>query len=274
MTLTLGIPSLGISPSLIRVLRTAVKLSIVDEILVGINPGSGDLSTLEEFRADGRVRIVMHKKNLGLHGNFRSLVQMATSDFFLWHCIDDQISTSLINQSQFWRDSEIKLYIPSWVWSEYDPETLSFDDKTTVQGVYPSLKSPKEIIRSAIYAEPSWIFGIWNTKYLKSIFPTHDFDWLDVYLLQRVVLDLGVSVCEVADPTIIGTWHWANKIPHAVNGIRHNPARALLYQFRIAPRIVFIYPPGIRLCISRAKSLVIQSKKMNALLKNERSEHA
>lgn len=189
MSYSVAIPSRGVNPSLIRVLSDALKVDGVEEILVGINPdGSKYDFLLEPYLNNSKIKFFRHKEDLGLYGNFRLLLHQSRNRYFSWLCTDDQISPSileLLNQAQ---KNSSNLVIPTWIWAEYYPDTLSFSMDDAKPGNYPNISSSDSTLKSIIYCEPSWIFGVWRTEYLQSIFPDASFDWLDTYLLQKVLL--------------------------------------------------------------------------------------
>jgi hypothetical protein len=273
MSYSIAIPSRGVNASLIRVLREAQLLGGVDEILIGINPDrSSPSSHLEPFLVDSRIKVFYHEKDIGLYGNFRFLLMQSTSEFFSWLCTDDHVSESTPALLLEIEKNFLNLAIPSWKWAEYYPETLSHSLSDAKPGHYPSISCPDSTLKSIIYCEPSWIFGIWRTNYLSSIFPKSDFDWLDTYLLQKVILTRKVAHINVQDPMIIGTWHWKSKIPSSVNGHSHNPYPAIFRQVLISPAISFLSIRAPRLIFQRCKSLVNQSKSMSERMKDGLSE--
>ncbi len=273
MSYSVAIPSRGVNASLIRVLKEAQLLVGVDEILVGINPdGWSACSLLEPFLVDSRIRIFHHEKDLGLYGNFRFLLMQSKSEFFSWLCTDDRASESTLDLLSEIEKDFLNLVIPTWKWAEYNPDTLSHSLDDAKPGNYPSISSPDSTLKSIIYCEPSWIFGIWRTSYLSSIFPKGDFDWLDTYLLQKVILTRKVAHINVQDPMIIGTWHWKNKIASSVNGHSHNPYPAIFRQILISPAISYLSIRAPRLIFQRCKSLVRQSKSMNERMRSSVSK--
>jgi glycosyltransferase involved in cell wall biosynthesis len=245
----------------------------VEEILVGINPdGSTYDFLLEPYLNNSRVKFFCHKEDLGLYGNFRFLLHQSRNQYFSWLCTDDQLSPSileLLNQAQ---KNSSNLVIPTWIWAEYYPDTLSFSMDDAKPGNYPNISSSDSTLKSIIYCEPSWIFGVWRTEYLQSIFPDASFDWLDTYLLQKVLLTGRVECIPVPDPMVIGTWHWRNKIPSSDNRRFHNPYPAILKQITLVPKIVLLRPSGLRLVYQRCKSLIRQSKTMNNQIKASKSK--
>jgi hypothetical protein len=264
MSYSVAIPSRGVNASLIRVLKEAQLLVGVDEILVGINPdGSGSCSDLEPFLVDSRIKIFHHEKDLGLYGNFRFLLMQSTSEYFSWLCTDDRASESTLELLSNIEKDFLNLVIPTWNWAEYNPDTLSHSLDDAKSGHYPSVSSPDSTLNSIIYCEPSWIFGIWRTNFLLSIFPKSDFDWLDTYLLQKVILTRKVAHISVQDPMIIGTWHWKNKIPSSVTGSSFNPYPAILRQILMSATISLLSFRAPRLIYQRCKSLMSQSKSMS-----------
>jgi|LauGreDrversion4_1035100.scaffolds.fasta_scaffold12367_1 hypothetical protein len=261
--LTIGIPSKGINESLVRVLRIALSNSAVEKILVGINPGSVSTEIPLNLMNDPRVAITFHSEDLGLYGNFRYLVTSTTTRYFMWLCTDDSPTSEIGKLLNLAASEDYFLVIPSWDWAEYYPDDKSHSSERQ-PGPQPLLISNKSIAESAIYAEPGWIFGLWNTKYLVSIFPNRNFDWLDVHILQRVLTTKRVGLVVVNDRATIGTWIWANRPPNSVNPKGHSPFRAIAFQIGIAPSLLFLWPPIFRAIYKRFGNLYRQTKVMNA----------
>lgn len=262
MTLTIGIPSRGINPSLYRVIEHALSLE-VDEIVVGINPTGREKVNLLKY-SDPRLKIHFHSRDLGLYGNFRFLAQESHSTYFSWLCTDDALSPDVPMMLKSFEDSSINLIIPSWVWVEYHPQdAIRFELSTQVPGTYPDMKTNGSAFLSALHSEPSWIFGVWRTEYLQNIFPRCDFDWLDTHLLQKVLLTGKVSVVSVPTPTLIGTWHWANKVPNSVSQKGHNPTLAIIYQLLLLPRQLSQNPKLLWAVLLRIRFLIASSRSMN-----------
>jgi hypothetical protein len=262
--LTVGIPSRGINSSLHRVIEHALSLE-ADEILVAINPGGNEIDDLSKY-SDPRLRITFHKEDLGLYGNFRFLVKQANSEFFSWLCTDDHISPEIPRLLKDFHTSQDNLIIPSWFWAEYNSQSNNLFDLTNMRkGTLPDLSSSKTIVQSALHSEPSWIFGIWRTAYLLSIFPSRDFDWLDTHLLQKVLLSRKVSVVSVANPTIIGTWHWASKVPNSVSQKGHSPWIAIYNQVILMPRLILKSPTCFWSIVLRIRFLIMSSRSMNQI---------
>jgi hypothetical protein len=266
MTLTIGIPSRGINLSLHRVIKHALSLD-VEEILIGINPGVEGPGDLSEYR-DSRIKVFFHSHDIGLYGNFRFLVKESKTVFFAWLCTDDLLSPEVTSAIKPFVNSQTNLIIPSWAWSEYRPQLdAPFNSGQEVTGTYPNLESSTAIIRSALECEPSWIFGVWRTSYLQKIFPKSNFDWLDTHLLQKALLSRRVSVVKVKTPTLIGTWHWASKIPSAVSQKGHNPALAIWHQLLLTPQILLIRPTAFWQVLLRIRFLITSSRSLNQALR-------
>ena len=267
--LTIGIPSKGINASLIRVSQLALSFAAVERVLIGINPGQDNQTIPDSIISDPRVLIVSHSTDLGLYGNFRFLVENATSKYFMWLCTDDSPTSELSKLLQVAQSERALLVIPTWDWSEYFPQDLTHSSERTL-GPLPVLKPNKSLIHSAIYAEPGWIFGMWERKYLLSIFPKRSFDWLDSHILQRVLISKGVRVVEVSQHATIGTWVWANRSPHSVKPSGHSPLSAYLYQISTAGRMLMLWPPSFRIILSRFKNLHRQTKALNSNLEKKK----
>jgi hypothetical protein len=262
MTLTVGIPSRGVNPSLFRVIEHALSLD-ADEIIVAINPGGEAIDDLSKY-SDPRLRITFHEEDLGLYGNFRFLVEQANSEFFSWLCTDDLISPDIPRLLRGLHGTSDNLIIPSWYWAEYNSQGNNLFDLTNKkEGTWPNLSSSRTIVQSALHSEPSWIFGIWRTRYLQSIFPSRNFDWLDTHLLQKVLLSEKVSVISTANPTIIGTWHWAAKLPSTVSQKGHSPWMAIFHQVTLMPRIILKSPTSFWSAVLRLRFLIMSARSMN-----------
>lgn len=269
MTLTIGIPSRGVNSSLRRVIEHALSLD-VEEVVVGINPTGGQIEDCAQF-IDPRLKIFIHNRDLGLYGNFRFLLEQASSTYFVWSCTDDFLSPDIPHALEGLDTSAINLYIPSWNWAEFKPdEAQPFDLENKIAGRFPIVDTSQSIIESALSSEPSWIFGVWRTRYLQKIMPQKNFDWLDTYLLQKVLLTRKVELISVSTPTVIGTWNWANKIPAPVSKKGHNPTLAIFYQLILIPRFLCIEPASLSRIIRRVKFLISSSRAMNRRLLNAR----
>jgi glycosyltransferase involved in cell wall biosynthesis len=262
MTLTVGIPSRGINPSLYRVIDHALSLD-ADEIIVAINPGGEKIDDLSKY-SDPRLRIFFHEDDLGLYGNFRFLVKRASSEYFSWLCTDDLISADIPSLLRGLHGSGDNLIIPTWLWAEYNSQGNNMFDLTNMkEGTLPDLSSSRSIVQSALHSEPSWIFGIWRTRYLRSIFPSRNFDWLDTHLLQKALLSNKVSVISTANPTIIGTWHWAAKVPSSVSQKGHSPWMAIFHQLTLVPRLILRSPTSFWSIVLRLRFLILCARSMN-----------
>ena len=84
-----------------------------------------------------------------------------------------------------------------------------------------------------------------------------------MFILQKVLLTRKVKVVENVEPTIIGTWFWAKKIPNCVNGKFHNPVVAITLQVLMSFQIFVINPVSLKFVMRRIRSLNKQSRIMN-----------
>jgi hypothetical protein len=171
-----------------------------------------------------------------------------------------------------YKKSEDNLIIPTWFWAEYHPQGKSFFDLTNkITGTLPDLTTSRTTVDAALHSEPSWIFGIWRTTYLQSIFPKRNFDWLDTHLLQKALLSRKVSLMPVENPTIIGTWHWANKVPNSVSLKGHNPWLAIFHQVTLLPGLILKSPGSFWSIVLRIRFLIISARGMNRKISKGRA---
>ena len=264
MAITVGIPSKGVNQSTLRVVDLALSLSGVSEILVTINPGIDSATFPAEVISNQRVIVTFHQSDLGLYGNFRYLVQASTSEKFMWLCTDDSPSSDLDKLSDAMNKHESILAIPTWCWAEYRPDTCSFDAKSK-RGVYPPSNISDNYVLAAINPEPSWIFGLWDTKFLRRAIPKYDFDWLDVHLLQQALLSKKVLNVDTESVMTIGTWNWANKKPYSISNSGPYSLKAVLYQLWLLPKFLRFGRFGFFNVIRRIRSLIHQSKQLRVI---------
>jgi hypothetical protein len=188
----------------------------VGRVHVSVNPSEFGTEELEPFRDNQKFTLTLQTENLGLYGNFRYLVNSAVTPFIVFQCGDDVQTDDYSKMVKQLNLDNKALAIPEWCWREFNPSKGGHYGEEEA-GVYPSLTSRRSRFLSCEIAEPSWIFGVWRTNYLKSIFPSNDFDWLDFFLLQKSLCENQVVRVETNTRLVIGTWRWANKVPHSVS---------------------------------------------------------
>jgi hypothetical protein len=272
-TLEVGIPLLS---------GLSLARSAVDDVLnwpdvsiihISVNDAGHDAQAYKDLESlDNRIIVTCQETNLGLYGNFRYLVEHSKSTFFIWHAFDDHISRNTLAQALKYINSnrEIALAVIPFNSQECYSNPIRYEGPPTL-GMVPNMQSRQSRFNSALYAEPSWIFGIWRSDYLREVFPSSNFDWLDSYLLIKAVASNKTGLTRVSEPMIIGTWNWRGKIPHSVNGRSHSSKKYLLYSTwaLLTNGYLFHYKElyeYLRLCIYRvkqAKRLTIQLRKQS-----------
>ncbi len=272
MRIEIGIPLLSGLDLAKELIKEAIKLRSPSVIHLSVNEPGREAAAYKSLESmDPRVRVTCQARNLGLYGNFRFLAENAECEQFHWHCFDDQISDGALldAQRQLLRDDAGLVAIP-FVTQECYLDPLRW------QGVKSSGNNPRPVSRadrfkSAIYAEPSWIFGLWNAEYLKQVFPTGDFDWLDTYLLQRALLEGRVSCCNTDYPMTIGTWEWKSKVPNAVDGKRHKAYRSILFSgVNFLSNGYLLNKSELTLFVVEARNRMILAKNLTEKLVEER----
>jgi|688.fasta_scaffold44931_7 hypothetical protein len=228
MRVEIGIPLLSGVALAEEVLHEIIKFKSPSVIHISINePGGQESEYLALESLDPRVKVSCQPRNLGLYGNFRFLVENATGDYFHWHCFDDQISETVLKEAVLILEKEsANLAVIPFFSQECFLQPLRWAGPKS-EGEMPVTVSRDNRFTSFIYAQPSWIFGLWKTDYLKATFPRQSFDWLDTYLLQRVLLEGKVVSFQTDNPLTIGTWNWKGKVPNANNGRRFRVSKSI-----------------------------------------------
>lgn len=238
----------------------------VDLVHVSVNPSAHSSALLDTFLKHPKFRITRQNQDLGLYGNFRYLINECKSPFLIIQCADDLQTKDYEKLCTQLNLSGKSLAIPTWYCQEFNP---SYDGHYGGQtpGTYPSLSSKKGRLASCEFAQPSWIFGLWRSIYLKSIFPSQDFDWLDYFLLQKTLCLDEVIIVETPTKLVIGTWNWANKSPHTVDPFGPRPLNWSLRFMRLFFEYkVYLYP-GIakrwikRIVLINFRSFYVRTRK-------------
>lgn len=220
--LEIGIPILNSLQDAHAAIERAIQLPGVSVIHLSVNnPGllSQQFESLTSM--DPRVRVSLQRHNLGLYGNLRFLAQSASEPHFSWVAADDILSKDFLEAFQN-TESPTKLSISNFVHQNcVRNAAIEWDSQSTVSGWWPQPRSDGNW--EYFSTEPSWIFGIWDTAYLKRIFPSRNYDFLDTILLATVLFDNEITVLHVENPSVIGLW--PNRAPNHVNGKYHGFAR-------------------------------------------------
>lgn len=231
--LEVGIPLLSGVELAHQVVLDVLSWPNIGRVHLSINlPGLDSAKYFELEKIDPKVVVTCQNNNLGLYGNFRFLVENSKLDYFAWHAFDDQVSSQTIGNALSIISSSPKssLAVIPYELQECLLQPLRWEGNK-LPGILPKISDRKENFFSALYAEPSWIFGIWKSGYLKAIYPKKDFDWLDSYILHRVLIEKKVVVVEGSEPMTIGTWTYLNKVPNSVNGHNFNANIFILKSF-------------------------------------------
>jgi glycosyltransferase involved in cell wall biosynthesis len=251
-------------------LSDAIKLNLANDqvqlVHVSVNPSIHNSEPLDRFLANPKFRVTHQNQDLGLYGNFRFLINECKAPFLVFQCSDDlQTIEYEILCTQLKLNGK-SLAIPTWKWQEFNPSIGGHFGNET-HGTYPSLSSKKSRLASCEFAEPSWIFGIWRSDYLKSNFPLENFDWLDYFLLQKSLCLDEVIVVETASNLVIGTWNWAGKSPHTVELSGPRPLSWSLRFMRLFLQYKVYLHPGVaylwikRILIINVRSYLVRKNK-------------
>ncbi len=220
--LEIGIPIFNNLQDAQASIERAILLPGVSAIHLSVNnPGllSQQFESLTSM--DPRVRVSLQRHNLGLYGNLRFLAQSASAPHFSWLAADDILSKDFVEAFQN-IENPSKLSISNFVHQNCVRNTdIAWDSESTVSGWLPQPRP--DGTWEFFSTEPSWIFGIWETTYLKGIFPSQNYDFLDTILLANVLFDNEIMVLNVENPSVIGLW--PNRPPNHVNGKYHGFAK-------------------------------------------------
>lgn len=193
-------------------------------------PGFLDLEKI-----DPRVSVLIQRKDLGLYGNMRFLVEEASRPWLQIVAVDDRPDFSVVTG----RRSNIAgkhpaLIVGPQVVTEVALETKS-DNFSIVFGrpLRPVVTEEKAQVFltegvTGLDAPTSWIFGLWRSEVIKAIFPKTDFNWLDSFLVAEAIARDGliyVPIC--SGKSVIGKW--PGRPPNAVGKSAWTPVGWLFH---------------------------------------------
>lgn len=214
-----GIPVYQDAAAALNKIRIVRNMGFDGPIHVSINSFAGELSEvagIEYLNFDNLVTITTHSENLGLYGNFRFLAQKCRTEFFAWVPLDDCPPTDLVRflTNSDKPDLNADLFYTRHVLIEASCPSASQCAALDVS------KAHQPIDMSLAYSpDPSAIFGVWRAAWLVENFPRQDFDWLDTYLLSKVILLGQVALKD----GVRGIGFQLGRSPHSVNGKFHSP---------------------------------------------------
>jgi hypothetical protein len=210
----IGIPIYKGLPFVESAIDQAIGLPNVGRIHVSVNEAGAEAESIRRLAdRDSRIFITIQATNLGLYGNFRFLVRNAEYPLFSWLAYDDLHSKESYELASEEYDPAVGLYLPVYDYHEFDMDSKSWS-RFMFAGRLPNSK------KSDVFGpDPSWIFGIWNTNFLNSIFPKKDFDWLDTLILSVTMMTSKIHILANDEKLKIGIT--TGKSPHTVNGKWH-----------------------------------------------------
>lgn len=227
-TYEIGIPVRSNLDWALETTKRALSVKGVTSVHVSVNDPSQEQTFRDKFTKLPAVRLSIQDRDLGLYGNLRFLANSSRARYFSWLCLDD------IPDREFFASSvlEDKTQVPGlWV-----PQIAQqdFDDARKWHG--PTRKWPKP--ESLVNRPFEWgvffgnrthyIYGVWETEYLRSILPARNFDWLDAYLVSKATLDRRIKHVE-SGMFIVGI---SDKLPNRV-GRKHELRGWLWHAFRL-----------------------------------------
>lgn len=137
------------------------------EIIVSDNGSTdGSREIAAEFAdRDSRFRLVHQPENVGARNNFRALIDLASSDLFMWRADDDLSSEDFVEVLKRLLDDHPDAYLAA-------PKSLLVAPDGTVHKVAPVEEPrarwrPMHVGRMLLGASPNWVYGLWRREALR-----------------------------------------------------------------------------------------------------------
>ena len=207
------------------------KLGFLGTIHVSVNAAGRTrlTKTQQDELLEQGIRASFHAHNIGLYGNFRFLADACEEKYFFWLPLDDcpplELFSYLQSNARFGLDFDLMVCNHSLIETQdpSDEDCLSCKD---------SLGESPFRENSPFSPDPSGIFGVWRSRWLKEIFPHSYFDWLDTYILSKTALSGNIFHLDATR----GIGFDPNRVPHSVNGSYHSPNGWILRTLLLALR--------------------------------------
>ena len=227
-TYEIGIPVHSNLRWAIETTERALSVAGVTSVHVSVNDPSQANLFRDQFPSHPLVRLSIQNKPLGLYGNLRFLANSSSAKFFSWLCLDDKPDKDFFIREVLGKESPLtSLYVPRIAQQDFD-DVRQWHGPTQAWES-PASHSQKPFEWKVFFGNRThYIFGIWETRYLCSIFPARNFDWLDAYLLARATVDGRISHFESGTLTVGAS----NKLPHRV-GRKHRISGWLCQALRL-----------------------------------------
>jgi hypothetical protein len=176
-------------------------------IHISVNDPSSEDVSLSLEPHESLLYISLQNGNLGLYGNFRYLASTSKARYFMWLALDDEPDWGVIGAIESEKTDSTLIYSRHFL-------NLANQDApgNLVYGPINPLAA-----KNIFNFDPSAIFGAWDSKWLQSVFPKSDFDWLDSYLLTAAHLQGKIKL--LPGQRTIGAV--LGKRPHNVSGTHH-----------------------------------------------------
>lgn len=207
-SLTVGIPALCDVDAALKKAEELRGSGFTGPIEISVNQSPPAESRFARKARELGTDMVLHASNLGLYGNFRWLLQRCSTEQFMWLAIDDEIPTNLLDYIREVGSSPSTVLITSA--AKLVDSSGALPEKT----VQIPLRED-----DPFRPHPTALFGVWNTLWLQKNFPERDFDWLDTFLLSRLI----VGHEETLQLPTFRTFGNSNRDPKRVNGKYHSP---------------------------------------------------
>jgi hypothetical protein len=190
-------------------------------LLVSINDSARDLNDDETslFKNLG-CTVYTHRQNLGLYGNFKFLADNTNTSHFAWVALDDIPSRDILKD---WLPNLSATLTIGRI------EVRNYSAKEHGR-LLESISTDAFFESNPFSINPSFLFGIWKTDFIRTAWTEKSMDWLDTYILLQARIQGPVETIVVEDPWIIGA---TNKSPHKVNGKFHLPIMWGLEVFKL-----------------------------------------
>ena len=192
---SVGMPTYNRPDLLARALNCIVKQSYQNlEIIISDN-ASPDIrveAVAREYCArDSRIRYVRNPKNIGAIRNFWSVLGLSRGEFFMWAADDDEWETDFIEYG-------LK-HIGKAGTVMGNMETIFHVSETAIPSFMPHLDPAYSTYENAAAflrnMQPSIIYGLHRTDALRSCIPDREFDFLDCFVVYKMILRHGIKTC-------------------------------------------------------------------------------
>jgi len=204
---SIGMPVYNSDKTLEGAILSILDQTFVDfELIISDNASTDKTQEIcKNFeKKDKRIRYIRQKKNIGILNNFKEVLNLSSSDYFMWMAGDDRKSKEFISLAHRALEEDLSIglvFCNNCIFDLKNNKKL-FNERS---GFTTSrFKFFRYIFRLHHGGGPALMYGL-HRKEILSKFEIKTFDYFDVYMCHWYELNSQISVIPIS-LHVVGVW--------------------------------------------------------------------